>query len=223
MESILPVLAQTGLFAGIDAASLAQLLDWLAPRRRQYRAGELILLAGYEEHEIGVVLSGGIEAERTTHAGEVLPITRMGVGGIFGDVLSGSHTVSPVTVIATADCEILFFSHQRLLSAQEGAPVCRTVLLQNLVSTISDKYFTLSRRLDLLLTRRLRDRILLFLYQQGAARSPVALPMNRTALAAYLDCERSALSRELSRMQKEGILAVNKNCFTVLSSASVPC
>lgn len=213
MEDILNLLARTALFAGLDRPQLERLVCFLAPRRQRYVAGSVILLAGYEEREIGIVLLGGIEAERTTFSGETLPITRMGPGGVFGDVLSGSHIVSPVTVTATADTEVLFFSHRRLLEEVPGTPPERTVLLRNLVGCISDKYFTLSRRLDLLLTRRLRDRILLFFSQCGADRGPVTLPMGRAQLAAYLNCDRAALCRELSRMQTDRLLTVSGRTF----------
>lgn len=41
------------------------------------------------------------------------------------------------------------------------------------------------------------------------------IPFDRQQLADYLNLERSALSKELSKMQKEGIIAVKKNHFTL--------
>lgn len=222
MEEILSLLAHTPLFAGLAPEQLLPLLTWLSPRRQRYAAGSVILLAGYEEREIGIVLTGGIEAERTTPTGEALPITRMGPGGVFGDVLAGSTTLSPVTVFATENCEVLFFSHRRLLAEDPAAPAGKTVLLKNLVASLGDKYFALSRRLDLLLTRRLRDRVLLFLSQCGAQEAAVTLPMTRAQLAAYLNCDRTALCRELSRMQQEGLLTVNRQTFA-LCQPPAPC
>ena len=207
----LALLAGLPLFAGIPTADIPPLLGSLSARTQSFCAGELILLAGWEAKEIGVVLEGAIEAERANPAGDALPITRMGPGGVFGDVLAGSHTPSPVTVRALSDCRVLFFSHRLLLSGQNGPAAGRMV--QNLVGIISDKYFTLSARLDLLLCRRLRERILLFLRQNNAHKAPVTLPMDRAAMAAWLGCERSALSRELSRMQAEGLLQIKKRQF----------
>ncbi|MEG0803475.1 MAG: cyclic nucleotide-binding domain-containing protein, partial [Pygmaiobacter sp.] len=158
MQEFLTLLSKTTLFCGIPDAELRVLLTSLCPIQRSYHAGELILLAGYEEREIGIVLNGQIEAERTTLSGEALPIAQMGAGSIFGDVLSGSHTVSPVTVAAKTDCVVLSIAHARLLSSLPSNPAAAK-LLQNLIATISDKYFALSGRLDLLMTHRLRDRI----------------------------------------------------------------
>lgn len=37
--------------------------------------------------------------------------------------------------------------------------------------------------------------------------------MTRTELAAFLNCDRSALSRELSRMQEEGLIELFRGSF----------
>lgn len=85
-----------------------------------------------------------------------MPITRVEPGGVFGDVLGGSSLASPVTVLAATACEVLVPYEQLLLS--DGSPAHQRVL-QNLVRTISDKYFLLSRRVDLLVLKSLRAKV----------------------------------------------------------------
>lgn len=61
----------------------------------------------------------------------------------------------------------------------------------------------------ILAQNRLRNKLKLYL--QSLAIGPegdLCLNMGRSELAEYLCVDRSALSRELSRMQKEGILTV---------------
>ena len=41
-------------------------------------------------------------------------------------------------------------------------------------------------------------------------------PLNRTELSRFLGVNRSALCRELSRMEGEGLLQIEKNTYTVL-------
>ena len=57
----------------------------------QLSKGDVLLLAGYETQELGVVLCGQIEAEKQTADGVTLTLTRMGPGGIFADILAGSR------------------------------------------------------------------------------------------------------------------------------------
>ena len=42
--------------------------------------------------------------------------------------------------------------------------------------------------------------------------------MNRTELAAFLNCDRSALSRELSRMQDEGLIELFRGSFKIVNA-----
>ena len=44
------------------------------------------------------------------------------------------------------------------------------------------------------------------------------IPFDRQQLADYLNIERTVLSKELGRMQKEGIISVKKSHFIILST-----
>jgi CRP-like cAMP-binding protein len=44
----------------------------------------------------------------------------------------------------------------------------------------------------------------------------ITIPFNRTDLANYLDADRSALTRELSRMREDGLIDFEKNTFVLL-------
>ena len=86
MEENLTILRRCSLFAGLSDTQTAALLQSLHPVRRSFSKGEVLLLAGYETQELGVVLCGQIEAEKQTADGVTLTLTRMGPGGIFADV-----------------------------------------------------------------------------------------------------------------------------------------
>ena len=46
------------------------------------------------------------------------------------------------------------------------------------------------------------------------------IPFDRQQLADYLNLERSALSKELGKMQKDGLIACRKNHFIILQTGS---
>lgn len=50
--------------------------------------------------------------------------------------------------------------------------------------------------------------------QQGSM--TFTIPFSRIQLADYLNCDRSALSRELSLMQRDGLLETYKSSFKLL-------
>ncbi len=214
-QSYLPLLQKTSLFAGLDAAALAGLLARLGGSVRSYGRGEVLVSAGCPSRSVGIVLSGRIDAVRPAADGSGLPITHMGPGGVFGDVLGGSSLSSPVTVTARGACEVLLIPYERLLTP-DGADAQQ--VLQNLVRTISDKYFLLSRRVDLLVLKTLRAKVCAYLLGEAdsAGQLTFTIPFTRSQLAAYLNCDRSALSRELSRMQRDGLLETYRSSFKLL-------
>ena len=132
------------------------------------------------------------------------------------DVLGGSSLSSPVTVMASAPCEVLLVPYEQLLLS-DGSPAHQRVV-QNLVRTISDKYFSLSRRIDLLVMKSLRAKVAAYLLSEAARAHSLtfSIPFSRVQLADYLNCDRSALSRELSLMQKDGLLDTFKSSFKLL-------
>ena len=115
MENYLPLLQSTSLFAGLEAEALRVLLGEVGAVLRTYSRGETLVLAGQPNRRVGVVLSGAIEAYHSAASGARLPISQMGPGGVFGDVLGGSSLSSPVTVVASAPCEVLLVPYEKLL------------------------------------------------------------------------------------------------------------
>ena len=206
MKNDLPLLQSTTLFSGLSAEELQALLTRLGAVERSFGRGEVLVLAGAPSRRVGVVLSGELEAYRPGPEGARVPITRVEPGGVFGDVLGGSSLASPVTVLAATACEVLLVPYEQLLLS-DGSPAHQRVL-QNLVRTISDKYFLLSRRVDLLVLKSLRAKVCAYLLNESerAGSLTFSIPFSRVQLADYLNCDRSALSRELSLMQKDGLL-----------------
>ena len=216
MKNYLPLLQSTSLFAGLGLEELRTLLAQLGAVMRSYGKGEALVLAGEPNRRVGVVLAGELEAYRPAPDGVRIPITRMEPGGVFGDVLGGSSLASPVTVLAATPCEVLLIPYERLLLSDGSAAHQR--VLQNLVRTISDKYFLLSRRVDLLVLKSLRAKVCAYLLSESerAGSLTFSIPFSRIQLADYLNCDRSALSRELSLMQRDGLLDTYRSSFKLL-------
>lgn len=223
MEEYYPLLAATSLFAGLSPPGLARLMDCFAPALRCFEKGEVLLLAGFETREVGVLLEGAATAVKTTPDGGSVAITDLVPGSVFGDVLAGCAVKSPDTILARTACRAMFIPCQKLLCPCAALHPEHTLLMQNLVRTISEKYFALSRRVDLLILKSLRAKLCAFLLGQAAAAGAdtFSVPLSRAGLAEYLNCERSALCRELSRMRAEGLLETYKNSFKLLDKAAL--
>ena len=201
MENYLPLLQTTSLFAGLEQPALRMLLRDLCAVVRSYGRGETLVQAGHSNRRVGVVLSGTIQAYRPAPGGTHLPITHMEAGGVFG--------------------EVLLLPYDRLL--QPGSDPARQQVLQNLVRTISDKYFLLSRRVDLLILKSLRAKVCAYLLSEAEYHHSMTftIPYSRIQLADYLNCDRSALSRELSLMQRDGLLETYRSSFKIMDAEAL--
>ena len=213
-----PLLRETSLLRLMRDDELDLLMSCFAPRVRRYQKGELLLLAGYETRETGILLEGQILALKNTPDGASVAITQMGPGGLFGDVLSGSSQRSPVSIMAQTACLALYLPYDKIIPPCARLHDSHHQLLKTLVQTISNKYFALDRRVELLICKSLRTRISLWLLEQAeqAGSDTFAVPLTRAGLAEYLNCDRSALSRELGRMQREGLIETFRGSFKIL-------
>lgn len=219
MEEEIEALRRCSLFAGLTDGQIGALLREWQPARRRYARGETLLLAGYETHELGIVLAGEIEAGKHTADGTSLTLTRMGPGGLFADILAGSRDAkSPVTVTAATPVTALLLPYRCLLRPGAALDAVHAVVLQNLIAAIAGKYFALDRRVELLMLRSVREKILHYLRTEAEClpNGMLRTPYTRAGLAAYLGCERSALCRELSRMRRDGILQAEGRLFRLL-------
>jgi len=119
-------------------------------------------------------------------------------------------------VCAGSDCAVLMLDILALQTLDvSSAPVRR--LYENLLRSFAGKCIDLYNRVKIYGKKRIRSRIRLYLMTLEERDGEVELPMNRTALAAYLGVDRTALARELGRMQQEGLVAVHKRRVRLLN------
>ena len=82
----------------------------------------------------------------------------------------------------------------------------------------AQKNLNLSRKIFHTSPKTIRGRLLSYLSYQSmrSGSSTFTIPFNRQQLADYLNVDRSALSNELSKMQRDGLIQVERNHFTLL-------
>ena len=97
---------------------------------------------------------------------------------------------------------------------------CHEKLIRNMLMVMAKKNLELSRRSLHTAPKSIRGRLISYfsqeMVQQGS--SQFMIPFNRQELADYLGVDRSALSNELGKMRKEGIIEVNRNQIHYLES-----
>ena len=115
---------------------------------------------------------------------------------------------------------IMFISYSELFKDHVLCSKPGVAVFKNLASLMSAQYFRLEKKLRYMSIPSLRDRIIEFLIDCASANAAsdytFSVPFDREGMAQYLNVNRSALSRELSKMKKEHIIDYNKNSFRFL-------
>ena len=218
LDDYMDIIAGTRLFEGMAAEEARTLLTCLDARPVSKSAGQYFILQGDEVGTVSILVEGRATGESVAADGKAATVHEFFAGDMFGDVLSGSTIQSIVGVRADTGCVAVQFAFDNMIVACRGNETQQARLLRNLINVISDKYFAQNERLSVLLCTSLRQKISLYLTQQSKREGSAAFELrhNREDMAKYIGCERSALSRELSRMKAAGLIEYRRNAFKIL-------
>jgi len=205
------VLRNSFLFQDINDEECATLISCLSPQIKHFSKNEIILLTGDSVIHIGIVLVGTACAYLEHINGNRTLISNLLPMSVFGEVLVSTRThKSPVTIHATSDVTVAFIEYQKVYTMCATACPAHRIFLQNMLQDIGDKYFHMFDRIAILREKALRSRIMAYLHTlSGRGKTnEVTLPYTKTMLADYLLANRSALSKELRKMENDGIITV---------------
>ena len=206
------------LFAGIAKADLLKMLDCLGATVVSYHSGGFVLMTGEMTHHIGIILSGRATVYKDDALGNRSVITTLGPADLFAETFVCAGVLqSPVTVQANSDTVVLKISFHRIVRPCVNACPFHAALVQNMLHILASKNMTLSEKIDHISRKTTRQKLASYLISQAAAHgaNTFTIPFDRQALSEYLCVNRSALSRELSRIRNNGVLDYQKNHFTI--------
>lgn len=115
---------------------------------------------------------------------------------------------------------VLFLPAERILDHCGDPDVVR--VMANLLMEISAKFANLNRKNHLLTEPRLRNRLLICFNGLTPAPNGIRImPFGQKELAQYLNVNRSALNRELSRMKEEGVIEMDGRAVRIFEGWGV--
>lgn len=210
-------ISKTALFQGCSEEDILNMSKHLDFRTKKYRKEHVIFGTGSVVTDIGLVLSGSVRIEHTDLWGNKIILGIIPAGGVFAE----SYACIPneplmVDAVANEDCEILFINVPRLFIPC-SACVSQNKLIQNLVMISAEKNLQLSRRSLHTSPKTIRGRLSSYFSQQVSSQrsNKIVIPFDRQQLADYLNLDRSALSKELGKMRKDGLIEYHKNTFMI--------
>lgn len=218
------LISSSALFAGLSQQECGRLLEFLRASENEYKAGELLHVPGAELKRFGFVLSGLVQVYRAGEDSRIL-MESAAPGGSFCAALCFSGVKNPpVEVAAAEDSRVLWLSPGPVKDGRGTGPSdsafssefvhCAAVRTAEFFAA---QVLSMNSRIQVLTQKSLRKKIMTLLMQhsEGAGKA-FSLPFSREEMAVHLGCDRSALSRELAAMKKDGIIDYYKNSFKVV-------
>ena len=221
MKKYLDVLKSCSLFQGITSEEMLALFSCLGGISGRYSKGQTILREGDPGRWIGVVLAGRVQIRRTDYFGSRSILMALEPGQIFGESFACAESPAlPVEAVATEQSEILLLDCHRMLKSCSSACSFHNQMIFNLMKGMAAKNLAMNQKLELLSKRTTREKLMTYLLMQAKARnsSRFTIPFDRQELADYLGVERSGLSAEIGKLQREGVLETNRSSFQLLET-----
>ena len=202
------ILYETDLFGGIEEEDLASMLACLHTREARYRKGELIFQEGDVIQEAGIVQD---DFWGNRHIVSAVP-----AGSMFGEAYAclGNEKLR-VDVRAETDCHVLFLNLQKAMHVCKNTCPFHQRLVKNILYAIAGKNLDLAAKIQHTSRRSIREKVLSYLSEESrkTGSSYFSVPFTRQQMADFLAVDRSALSKELSRMQQDGLIEYERNQF----------
>ena len=212
-------LQNTMLFQGFKDGDVGKALSALEAQEKKYKKGSVILHAGNTTEKIGLILEGSVTIESNDMWGNRTILSHVGKGQFFAESYALWDTEPLlVDVVANENCRILFLrigSLKHLISLKNS---WATMMVTNLLAISTRKNLHLSGRSFHTAPKTIRGRVMSYLNSISLQKNSKEfdIPFDRQQLADYLNLERTALSKELGKMQNDGIIQVRKNHFVLL-------
>lgn len=216
-------LQQSMLFRGMTELEITKALQVLEAHEKSFQKGETLLIAGTITERMGLVLEGSVTIESNDAWGNRTIISHVGQGQVFAETYALlENEPMLVDVTASEDCRVFFLRSGRIQSLKNSLEPWALKYITNLLTISMHKNLILSGRSFHTAPKTIRGRVMAYLNSVSLQKHSreFDIPFDRQQLADYLNLERSALSKELGKMQKDKLIFCKKNHFLIRKTDS---
>lgn len=216
MKKYLFLLKNCPFFMGLTEEEILSILHCVDAKVITKENNEYLFRMGEHTQTMGLVLSGSILVIQEDLWGHRNIMAKIQAGDFFAEAYAATPgSILNISAVTSEPCEILMLNINRLLT------VCPTVcehhnrMIRNLVSVLANKVLLFNDKITHMSKRSTREKLLSYLSSESIRQGKRSfdIPYDRQQLADYLCVERAAMSTELSKLQKEGLLKTTRNHF----------
>lgn len=206
------------IFRNLSDDEIVGMLPCLNAKEQHFKKNEVIYRPGDQVRKIGLVVSGAVRIEKIDYWGNRKIISVIEPGQIFGEAYAGMKTIPmEMEVLAAVPSVILFMEVGKILTTCGNSCEFHSKMIRNMVYVLAERNYKLTQKMDHLTQKTTREKLLSYFSEQAleCGRSDFDIPLDRQQLADYLSVDRSAMSTELGKMKKDGLIEYRKNHFTL--------
>ena len=206
------------LFKNIKENEIKEMLNCFKAKEIKFAKGQEICSYNSKKGIVGVVLQGKAFVKKLDFNGNYFILENLTSFDIFSDKISYSATdANYISVYAVTDVTVILFDFDEVFKRCAKACKYHSILVENLMQIVIEKTKTLSMRIELLSNKTIKDKFLGYcnlMLKKGE--NTFLLSMSYTSLAEYLCVDRSALMREIKKLNVQGYIKTDKKTVTLL-------
>lgn len=220
MKNYLPLLKHSPIFKTLDETFISNTVTALNGYKKDFMKNEIIYNYGENIPFAGIVLEGIVSETMVNSCDNEYGVANYEQGDCFGIAYSlFPLEKSLVQFVSRNKASILFLKFSTLLSQRAfHCPKISRLTTNLLLESYRDNILQ-NKNIQILIQKQIRAKLITYFSSLQGKSNVITLPFNRQELANHLAVERSALSRELCRMKREGLISFQKNKIYILKKS----
>ncbi len=203
------------VFDGINSEEIKILDKCLNFEERNYSKGDIILNYVDTPEIVGIMQKGLACLVSIGKDGETNMIDYYEPGNMFGYQFSMNIGMNLYCIIAKTECSVKFYNYDKMIVCCQNNCQKHIKLINNLI------FFSIGKvqaHTEILSQRTIRNKLLTyFLYiKEIQGTNEIKIPFSLSDLASYLAVDRSAMMRELKKMNNEKMIISKGHTITII-------
>lgn len=189
----------------------------LAPASRKPTKKNTLVIEENEDCDtIGFVLEGTLTIQQYGLSGDALTINVFRHGDCFGaPLLFTSKAKYPFTLVTSTKSTVLFIPFVQMRTMLEKSRTFNT----NYLTFLSNHIFILKNKIKILAHNDVRSRLMIYFSKEMEIANEKTFRMRhkKTEIGEIIKVARPSVSRELSNMERDGLLRIKGSEVTILA------
>lgn len=203
------------VFAGVPEEELKIIATKC--RWTRYADKQTIWKQGEANRGMNFVISGGVQASYLSQAGKVVFMREIGPGGAFGEAGEFDGKRTRATWVAQGQTLVASFASGEFRKIAAHNPRIAVAVMNSFAVRIRSLIDRVVELGSLGVDNRIHSELLRLGRENPSGRNKARIspPPTHAKLAFHVNCAREAVTRELNRLKKQGVIRTERSALTI--------